>query len=281
MKNIYRVAILRKNTSGFTLVELLTAVAITGLVITIAGFGLVAILQASQKAEAKSDMRTDLNRGLDFISDDIKAASYASNTAPSWAWTDLGEGSPQGKVYLRIPNTIVSMSEANERITISNNSDIANGNAVMFGGSGTVSAPLIKNQVYYVKNYDNSPVYADTFQVSVTVNGSIINLSTNATGSLMASQLIIYYVRNNITTWLGPKTINRSTGNCISPSNCPVLIDSVAANGFPSPTVASDRQVSLSLMAQTCLPLTNSNTCSNPETYQVSTNAFARSASSP
>jgi len=283
MKKTSRLRIPQNITSGFTLVELLVAIAITGVVITIAGSGLVSILQANQKAEAKSDMRTDLHRALDFIGDDVRSSNFVSNTAPispAWAWTDLGGGSPQAKLYLRIPNSVIGMNEVDERITIPNNPNISNGNAVMFTGTGSISSGLSIDQVYYVKNYDSSPSSTDTFQVSSTIGGSAINLSTNSSGSLVANQLIIYYVRDNSTTWLGPKTINRSAGNCASPyqdSNCPVLIDSIAADGFPDPTVVSDRQVSLSLEAQTCSPLTNSNTCSNPETYQVSTTAFARS----
>lgn len=286
MKKISRIRILQNSTSGFTLVELLVATVITGIVITVAGSGLVSILQASQKAEAKSDMRTDLSRALDFIGDDIRAANFVSNTAPTspaWAWTELGGGSPQAKLYLRIPNSVVSMNEVNEKITILDNPNIANGNAVMFTGTGSISSGLSKNTVYYVKDYDSSPASIDTFQVSATIGGSAINLSTNSSGSLVANQLIIYYIRDNTTTWLGPKTINRSAGNCASPyqdSNCPVLIDSIrtdANNGFVVTPLPGDRQVSLSLEAQTCLPLTNSNTCSSPETYPVSTTAFARS----
>lgn len=68
---------------GFTLVELLVAVAITGIVITVAGFGLVAILQANKKAEAQTERRMDLNRALDYIADDIKESSSATTEYPS------------------------------------------------------------------------------------------------------------------------------------------------------------------------------------------------------
>lgn len=68
---------------GFTLVELLVAVAITGIVITAAGFGLVTILQANKKAEAQAGRRMDLNRALDYIADDIKESSSATTEHPS------------------------------------------------------------------------------------------------------------------------------------------------------------------------------------------------------
>lgn len=64
-----------RNTYGFTLVELLVAVAITGIVITAAGFGLVAILQANKSAEAATETRMELNRALDFMAEEVKMAS--------------------------------------------------------------------------------------------------------------------------------------------------------------------------------------------------------------
>lgn len=64
-----------QQSAGFTLVELLVAVAITGIVITAAGFGLVAILQANKKAEAATNRRIELNRALDFMAEEVKMAS--------------------------------------------------------------------------------------------------------------------------------------------------------------------------------------------------------------
>lgn len=69
-----------KSSAGFTLVELLVAVAITGIVITVAGFGLVAILQADNKAEAQTERRGELNRALGFIADEIRMARRVNTT---------------------------------------------------------------------------------------------------------------------------------------------------------------------------------------------------------
>lgn len=71
----FRVASAFPGTSGFTLVELLVAIAITGIVISAAGFGLVNILQANKKAEAATERRRELNRALDFIAEEVKMAS--------------------------------------------------------------------------------------------------------------------------------------------------------------------------------------------------------------
>lgn len=70
-----------QSSSGFTLVELLVAIAITGIVTTVAGFGLVNILQANRKAEAQTERRMNLNRALNYIADDIREARSVQNGA--------------------------------------------------------------------------------------------------------------------------------------------------------------------------------------------------------
>lgn len=66
---------LRKdNPDGFTLTELLIAIALTGIVVAAAGFGLVAILRSNKTSESQTQRRIELNRALDFISDDVRQA---------------------------------------------------------------------------------------------------------------------------------------------------------------------------------------------------------------
>jgi prepilin-type N-terminal cleavage/methylation domain-containing protein len=67
--------------TGFTLVELLVAVAISGTVMSVAGLGLVSILQANKKAEDQTERRMELNRALDYIADDIREARTVQNGA--------------------------------------------------------------------------------------------------------------------------------------------------------------------------------------------------------
>jgi len=106
-----------QNYSGFTLVELLVAIAITGIVIGASGFGLVSILQANKRAEAATERRTELNRALDFISEEVRMASYiepsvsdsfnASTTAPKFSETKSCNNSSDGLdcvLILKIPN---------------------------------------------------------------------------------------------------------------------------------------------------------------------------------
>jgi len=272
--------------AGFTLIELLVAMSLTVIIVSITGFGLVAMMTKNSKAEAETLRRAELNRALDFIADEVRMANnvMASNVnvnvsspPPPWAWTDLGGvvSPSDDKLYLQIPwQPVISMTNSGS-ITV-NNHGLSNGNAVMFTGSGTMPTGLSTNKKYYVTD-----ATTNTFNVSLTVNGLAIPLTSNSSGSLTVNKLVIYYTRDNMSIWLGPKTIYRSAGDCSASSNCDVLIDSIASkNGFTA-TAPSSRQVNLSLTAQTCVPPTSDNTCTNPQTTTVSTSSFARAALAP
>ncbi len=75
---------------GFTLTELLVAALIGGIVVTMAGWGMVALLQNNQRIEEQATTRMNLSRALDFISDDIRSALTVSTTAPSGWSTPSG-----------------------------------------------------------------------------------------------------------------------------------------------------------------------------------------------
>jgi prepilin-type N-terminal cleavage/methylation domain-containing protein len=64
----------KKDSGGFTLTELIVATAITSIVLTLAGMGLMGILTANQAAEQRQNRRQELGRALAFIADDIRAA---------------------------------------------------------------------------------------------------------------------------------------------------------------------------------------------------------------
>ena len=63
-----------KSNSGFTLVELLIGSFIGVLVIGAAGFGLMNLLRNNRSATAQIEQRNDINRAVEFISDEIKRA---------------------------------------------------------------------------------------------------------------------------------------------------------------------------------------------------------------
>lgn len=60
---------------GFTLIELLVATIIMSSVVTLAGYGFVLLLEENKKAEFESQRRTNLNRALDYIANEVRMAN--------------------------------------------------------------------------------------------------------------------------------------------------------------------------------------------------------------
>ncbi|NJM67079.1 MAG: prepilin-type N-terminal cleavage/methylation domain-containing protein [Acaryochloris sp. RU_4_1] len=71
---------LRSATAGFTLPELLIASVILGIVIAMAGAGLINIWDADKRNTTEAERQSELNRALDFIVDDIKSAQSVSTS---------------------------------------------------------------------------------------------------------------------------------------------------------------------------------------------------------
>jgi prepilin-type N-terminal cleavage/methylation domain-containing protein len=75
-------------TTGFTLIELLTATLISGIILILAGIGLIHLLRVDQSNEATTRQRVQLNRALDFISDEIHESKEVLLAPPSgWSMT--------------------------------------------------------------------------------------------------------------------------------------------------------------------------------------------------
>jgi type II secretory pathway pseudopilin PulG len=266
----------RRYSGGFTLIELLAAVSLTTIVVGAAGFGVATIMNANAESESKTQRRVQLNRALDYITEDIRRAKTATDDPTTlttdWSWdSNLGavSASPTPKLYLEIPLSVESVSKNDDTITIPNHG-FSSGNAVMFTKDGTVVSLDSKNKVYYVVMDKAAGTDRDHFQVATSLtnakNDTEIDLTANSSGNLTANQLLIYYIRNNTGTWLDPQTINRSAGSCSLSANCSVLVDAIAKNGFTT-SVTSEKRVGLNLTGKL-----------EDDLYEVNTKAFARSA---
>ena len=64
----------QQSNDGFTLLELLVAIALSSIVVTIAGFGLITMMQASAKADGETSTRLELNRALEYIANDVRGS---------------------------------------------------------------------------------------------------------------------------------------------------------------------------------------------------------------
>jgi type II secretory pathway pseudopilin PulG len=94
--------------AGFTLVEILIAAAITSTMTALAVFSLTDIMQMSQKAESETLRRQQLNRALDFISDEVRMATAIAKDANTGVPTDFSSNSPPSNITrvlsLQIPS---------------------------------------------------------------------------------------------------------------------------------------------------------------------------------
>src|SRR5687768_16657265 len=62
------------STAGFTIVELIIAMAVTSIMVTLAGYGLTTMLRANQQSGSEISRRASLNRALDFMADEVRMA---------------------------------------------------------------------------------------------------------------------------------------------------------------------------------------------------------------
>jgi len=295
MKNYFRSFKIRSGSAGFTLIELLIAMSIMSIVMALLGSGLVTILRQNQSAETETFNRTNINRALDFITDEARAANIltgSSSTAPTapivppaWDWAvsnGLGStGSPTAKLYLQIPLSVVSMPSSNDYVNIPNHGFLT-GNVVRFTGTAPITGGLLINTNYYVvvsnKDKDKFKV-ASTLANAVNTPPTTIDLTIVSSGSVTVNKLVIYYIIDKTSTWWGNKTVNRSLGPCSTASNCSVLVDAIAINKpVPDPTtdgftakVTNSRQVTVTLTGQL-------NDLTTPKLASpLSASAFARS----
>lgn len=102
---------LQLQTKGFTLAELLIAALITGFIAAATIGAVINVLQIDQQAESEVLRRQDLNRALDFMSDEVRRASAITVDA-STETADL----PSGAVPV-LALTIPGIS--NERVVYS------------------------------------------------------------------------------------------------------------------------------------------------------------------
>ncbi len=99
MKNLLKLFKKPQSSAGYTLVELLIAASATLVVIGAAGFGLVSTMQAIITGKTQVERRNEVNRGLDFISDEVRLAKEI-NTDPS---TAFNEAKADGKLTFNPP----------------------------------------------------------------------------------------------------------------------------------------------------------------------------------
>jgi prepilin-type N-terminal cleavage/methylation domain-containing protein len=71
-----------QNRRGFTLVELLVALVITGIVISMTGSGLYTLMRANHRAQIETTDRLELEQALAFMTDEIKMSKQVLTSLP-------------------------------------------------------------------------------------------------------------------------------------------------------------------------------------------------------
>lgn len=98
---------LEKNSEkGLTLIELIVALVMSGIVLTMAASGFINILRANQDVESKTVTSANLQRALAFIQEDIKQSkSVVKDTCPSGSPTNVtATASSTDCLKITIPN---------------------------------------------------------------------------------------------------------------------------------------------------------------------------------
>jgi len=103
MKRLLRPLHRHPSTAGFTLVELLVAMAVTSIMIALAGYGLTTMLRANQQSGSEIARRANLNRAMDFMADEIRMARSVTVPAASEIPTQSC-GTATGVMALDMPN---------------------------------------------------------------------------------------------------------------------------------------------------------------------------------
>jgi prepilin-type N-terminal cleavage/methylation domain-containing protein len=71
-----------KNNRGFTLIEIMLALSITGIVLTLAGSGLFALMNADRRSQIETTDRLELEQALSFMTDEIKMSQQIATSLP-------------------------------------------------------------------------------------------------------------------------------------------------------------------------------------------------------
>jgi prepilin-type N-terminal cleavage/methylation domain-containing protein len=86
---------------GFTLTELLVALAITGIVITLTSSGLYALMMANQRSQIETTDRLELEQALAFITDEIKMSQQVMTNLPATPTQITGFNPASGSSHIQ------------------------------------------------------------------------------------------------------------------------------------------------------------------------------------
>ncbi|GCA95554.1 PulJ/GspJ family protein [Microcystis aeruginosa] len=109
----------RRLQAGFTITEVLLAGLMMLIAVLVAGIGLINLLRSNYRANADSEIRNNLNRTLEFVSDEVRRARIIANSETAITSTEVPTVAKAGKAVLAFqipdPNN-PSQAPLNEQI---------------------------------------------------------------------------------------------------------------------------------------------------------------------
>jgi type II secretory pathway component PulJ len=82
----------RRLQAGFTITEVLLAGLMMLIAVLVAGIGLINLLRSNYRANADSEIRNNLNRTLEFVSDEVRRARIIANSETAITSTKVPTG---------------------------------------------------------------------------------------------------------------------------------------------------------------------------------------------
>lgn len=268
MKNYLKVFNVRSSSAGFTLIELMIAMALTTIVVSIAGFGLVAMTSSNTKAEAKTQRRIELSRASDFIMDEIRMARRINTTTNT---TDTAGNAVVAS------NTAISFQQAENTTSTPNKP----------------STPALG-----IDLTDNSARAKIVLYLEIPITGNIPTTCPNggpnegkAPPNPATYDRVVYDIRANTSNWLSPRTINRygrfpRNDGTIDPCSTPVaseaLVDSISDTNINptciSPAIRSGTEGFYACVNGRTVDLYLRSKVTSTENYHLNSKGFARVA---
>jgi prepilin-type N-terminal cleavage/methylation domain-containing protein len=84
----------RTKDRGFTLIEIMLALSITGIVLTLAGGGLFALMNADRRSQIETTDRVELEQTLSFMTDEIKMSQEIVTSLPTKSNSETSKFKP-------------------------------------------------------------------------------------------------------------------------------------------------------------------------------------------
>ena len=245
---LYLLLIIYQKNRGFTLLELLAASMMTIFVVLAAGYGTMVVMKENTASSVASDTQYNLNRAVDYITDEVKSATSIFTTFPTNS-SDSNYTQCNVSPYAPILGIKSGSSAIVYCLKQTTNADVWLGKNVIYRAEGSTGSPqalidLIadtpQSSACQNSGWTKIPTTPKGFFVCVNSTGKMVELH------LSASAVDIHSSKAQTTSWMGSDTNTRFGDKAtyevvtqvyarapsdVSVSVSPATISATAANG--------------------------------------------------